>query len=308
MKGYGHMKKRIIAVCVLALMVSVFICGCSNTSPESSENGSEITSEAAADTEETGRYSENIFENITVERDIVYAVKKDHKQADTELKLDIYSPDGDSENNRPVILWVHGGGMYTGGKSESWEPVALLASDFAHKGYVCISIDYRLDPEWEAGGTFNETIKNAAEDVASAVEWVKANAKAYGMDDGKIVLGGYSSGAEIADNFYFSNFLTDEKNTDKSGIKAVISISGNRLFYDTAACSGDENVKCLILHGEADDINPLSDAETFLSQLGKRGEMKTMPGNGHFWLENDEQKAFLEENITEFLLREVIQA
>lgn len=127
------------------------------------------------------------------------------------------------------------------------------------------------------------------------------------MDESKIVLGGYSSGAEIVDNFYFSNFLIDEKEVDKSGIKAVISISGNRLFFDRSACSGDENVKCLILHGESDEINPLSDAETFLSQLGERGEMKTMPGNSHFWLENDEQKAFLEENITEFLLREVTE-
>ena len=123
---------------------------------------------------------------------------------------------------------------------------------------------------------------------------------------GRIILAGYSSGAEIVDNYYFSNFLTDEKTFDKSGIKAVISISGNRLFYDNSACSGDSDVKCLILHGEADDITPLSDAQTFLTQLGDRGEMKTLPGNGHFWLETEEQKSFLLDSITGFLLDEVI--
>lgn len=297
--------RKIIAVCVLALMAPAFICGCGSQNGPVSGVGT--TSVTAAGTEISDRYSENVFEDITVKKDIVYAVKKDSKQTDTELKLDIYSPDGDPETKRPVIIWVHGGGMYTGGKDESWEPVAVLASEFAHKGYVCISIDYRLDPEWEAAGTFNETIKNAAEDVSSAIEWVRENSSTYGTDSGRIVLGGYSSGAEIVDNFYFSNFLVNEKDADKSGVKAVISISGNRLFFDKSACSGDENVKCLILHGESDDINPLSDAETFLSQLGERGEMKTMPGNGHFWLDNDEQTAFLEENITGFLLREVIQ-
>lgn len=58
--------------------------------------------------------------------------------------------------------------------------------------------------------------------------------------------------------------------------------------------------------GEADNVNPLSDAETFLTQLGERGEMKILPDNGHFWIESEEQKAFLKGNITEFLLREVI--
>ena len=119
-------------------------------------------------------------------------------------------------------------------------------------------------------------MKNAAEDVASAVDWVRQNAAKYRMDSARIILAGYSSGAEIVDNYCFSNFLTDEKVYDKSGIKAVISISGNRLFYDNSACSGS-GAKCLILHGEADDINPLSDAQTFLTQLGEKGEMKTLP-------------------------------
>lgn len=299
------MRNRKIKSAYIMAALSLLICGCSGAQTDGQNSSAETP--AAVEAEAADRYSEDIFENIMIDRDIVYAVKKDHKQADTELKLDIYRPDNDTESKRAVIIWVHGGGMFTGSKSESWDPVSVLAEDFAHKGYVCVSIDYRLNPEWESDNSFDTTIKNAAEDVASAVEWVRENAAVYGMDESKIVLGGYSSGAEIADNFYFSNFLTDEKEVDKSGIKAVISISGNRLFFDRSACSGDENVKCLILHGESDEINPLSDAETFLSQLGERGEMKTMPGNSHFWLENDEQKAFLEENITEFLLREVTE-
>lgn len=75
------------------------------------------------------------------------------------------------------------------------------------------------------------------------------------------------------------------------------------MFYDNFACSGDENTKCLILHGDADDINPLSDTEKFLTQLGEQGEMEILLYNNHFWTETDEQKNFLEENITDFLIQ-----
>lgn len=298
-------KKRLLHIFAAAL--SLILCGCAGGNTTNLQSSStEAAETATAPKENTESYSEKIFENILIEQDIVYAVKKDYSQAETRLKLDIYRPEGDTDIKRTVILWLHGGGMYTGSKSESREPAAALAEDFARKGYISVSVDYRLNPEWEATSAFNETIRNAAEDVASAVQWVRENAESYGMDEDRIVLAGYSSGAEIVDNFYFSNYLCDEKTVDKSGIKAVVSISGNRLFFDKAACSGDENTKCLILHGEADEINPLSDAKTFSAQLGEQGELRTMAENGHFWLESDEQKAFLEKNITEFLLREVI--
>ena len=84
-------------------------------------------------------------------------------------------------------------------------------------------------------------------------------------------------------------------------IKAVIPISGNRLFYDGDANSGSGNAPCLIIHGNADDINPCADAQKLLSQLGSKGRMAIMQGNGHMWTENPEQKDFLMKNISAFL-------
>lgn len=252
---------------------------------------------------EVSRYRDNLFPEVTVEQDIVYAQKKDYQDSDVSLALDLYQPQGDTMEQRPVIIWVHGGGMYTGSKNETWDPVAELAVDFAEKGYVSLSIDYRLNLEWEETGAFQETLKDAAEDVGSAVKWVREHASEYQLNPNYIALAGYSSGAEIVDNFYFSNYLVSESDFDKSGVQAVISISGNRLFFDTAACSGDADTKCLILHGDVDDINPLSDAQTFLSQLGDRGVMETLSGNSHYWIQTEEQKIFLKENISQFLLQ-----
>lgn len=306
------MKSNRITVMGSSIIISALIlAGCGNGSPTAEQSAKDEVqtpklSVTNASAETSGRYCEYIFDNIDIKTDIVYAEKKDCLGNDIQLKLDVYQPAEDTVNKRPVIIWVHGGGMYVGSKNESWDPVTFLANAFAEKGYVFVSIDYRLNPEWEASNAFNETIKNAAEDVASSVDWVKKNADEYGIDSSRIIIAGHSAGAEIADNYYYSSFLANDSEYDKSGIKAVISISGNRLFFDGEKCTGNGDAKCLIIHGEEDDINPLGDAETFLSQLDGKGEMITMPQNGHMWTETEEQKEFLIGNITEFLLENVI--
>ena len=299
--------KRIKIMGISLILSALLLSGCKNNTTEGETSApNEVQTSETNVTSESGekddRYSRCIFENVDIASDIVYAKKTDYLGNDIELKLDVYQPAGDTLDKRPVIIWVHGGGMYVGSKSENWDPVSFLADDFAKKGYVFVSIDYRLNPEWEATNAFNETIKNAAQDVASSVEWVKENATEYGIDSNRIIIAGHSAGAEIADNYYFSNYLTPDSEYDKSGVSAVISVSGNRLFYDGKQCTGSGGAKCLIIHGEADDINPLSDAQTFLSQLGDKGITVTMPDNGHTWTETDEQKEFLINTMTEFLL------
>ena len=66
-----------------------------------------------------------------MEADIVYASKKDYLQNDIELKLDVYYPAEETEEKRPAVIWLHGGGMYTGSKNESWwDPTCVLAKTF----------------------------------------------------------------------------------------------------------------------------------------------------------------------------------
>lgn len=240
-------------------------------------------------------------EKLSVSKDLCFSTCNDYKGEPVELKLDVYRMEGARAKKRPVILWVHGGGMYIGSKDASWGLVHHLAEDFVRMGYVFVSMDYRLNPEWEATAAFDATIKDAAIDVASAVDWIKGNALEFGGDPARIILMGHSAGAEIISNYYYSNALVDEAEHDKSAIKAVIPISGNRLFYDGDANSGSGNAPCLIIHGNADDINPCADAQKLLSQLGSKGRMAIMQGNGHMWTENPEQKDFLMKNISAFL-------
>ena len=59
-----------------------------------------------------------------------------------ELFMDIYQPDGDTLNARPLIIWAFGGGFVFGSKTSP--DMVTLSSAFAKRGYVCASIDYRL--------------------------------------------------------------------------------------------------------------------------------------------------------------------
>ncbi|MGK0179593.1 MAG: dipeptidyl aminopeptidase/acylaminoacyl peptidase, partial [Nitrospinales bacterium] len=58
------------------------------------------------------------------------------------LSLDIYKPF--SNTKRPLIIFVHSGGFITGAKDGY--VVTKYCNDFAEKGYVVASVNYRLVP------------------------------------------------------------------------------------------------------------------------------------------------------------------
>ena len=55
---------------------------------------------------------------------------------------DIYTPTGDTQTSRPAMIWVHGGAFAAGDKAKA--PYPKLANEFAQRGYVALSINYRL--------------------------------------------------------------------------------------------------------------------------------------------------------------------
>lgn len=98
-------------------------------------------------------------------------------------RLDVYPQK--SLSGAPVLLYVHGGAWTRGDK----DAVNALPSYAERNGFLLISTGYRLTPEVDAGGQ--------AEDVASAIAWVKENAASYGGDPQRITLVGHSAGAHL---------------------------------------------------------------------------------------------------------------
>ena len=89
------------------------------------------------------RYLDPTFQ-VDVQRDVLYgtASTPDGSGGVVELRLDVYTPRGDTESKRPVFIYSHGGGFAVGDKSEGIE----WATRMAELGYVAASIDYRLGP------------------------------------------------------------------------------------------------------------------------------------------------------------------
>lgn len=88
--------------------------------------------------------------------------------------------------NRPVIIYVHGGAFAGGTRLD----VRDLVRASLQRGYVVVSIDYRLAP----ANPFPQPVW----DVNQAVRWVQAHAAEFGIDPAQVFLWGHSAGATLA--------------------------------------------------------------------------------------------------------------
>ena len=108
--------------------------------------------------------------------------------------LDVY-PLPSSAAAVPVVIWVHGGGWFTGDKANN---MARKVELFNGEGYLLVSLNYRLSPEPKASPDPDRVrFPTHPEDVARADAWVHENAAAYGGDPERIALLGHSAGAHL---------------------------------------------------------------------------------------------------------------
>ena len=164
----------------------------------------------------TSVYANSEWE-VLVEEDIIYGYGLSHESwnsaEDTTLplKLDLYRPDDQSTAKRPVILFIHGGGFRGGSKQQA--QIVQLADYYASRGWVFVSIDYRLADD--RGTVPQEWIDHAQtlpteraqqflamypahRDARAALRWISAHQSMYGLDMDHLTVGGGSAGAIIA--------------------------------------------------------------------------------------------------------------
>jgi acetyl esterase/lipase len=99
-------------------------------------------------------------------------------------RIDVFLPGQDA--NGAGIFFIHGGGWHAGDK-ESWHSVM---EHFCGLGYVCTSAEYHLAPQWK--------LPKQAEDLRTAMAFVKAHADDYGFDPARVAVWGSSAGAHLA--------------------------------------------------------------------------------------------------------------
>ncbi|MBR0692626.1 alpha/beta hydrolase [Bradyrhizobium lablabi] len=159
------------------------------------------------------------YEGVKVERDVKYG------PADRHL-LDVFTP-ATSSSARPVLIYIHGGGLVAGSKRAPGSPFYDNIMLWAVKnGFVGVNATYRLAPAfpWPAG----------AEDMGAIVEWVSEKIGARGGDPARVFLMGQSAGA-----IHVASYVSHPEfhKVKGGGLAGAIMISG---IYDlTASPAGD---------------------------------------------------------------------
>jgi acetyl esterase/lipase len=122
------------------------------------------------------------------ERDIPYRTfSASEGQGATHLLCDVWQPPKDVRPSALAVVYVHGSAWHVGDKDLLTRP---FFRHLAAQGHVVMDIAYRLSPEAD--------IFDMVDDVQHAIAWIKAHTNEYGLDPERIVLGGGSTGGQLA--------------------------------------------------------------------------------------------------------------
>jgi acetyl esterase/lipase len=225
-----------------------------------------------------------------IERDVTYG-----QAAGVDLKLDIYHPKGATEELRPAVVYVHGGGWRAGDKGGG--AGALAIPELIQRGYLVVSINYRLAPEFK----FPAQI----EDTSCAIRYLRAHATELKLDPNRIGVWGGSAGGHLGALLGTmdakAGFDTSGGWTNQSSrVQAVVDMFGpadltarvagpqketltSQVF---GAKSDDDDIlrraspvtyvskddpPFLILHGDQDKLVPMAQSEKLQAALEKAG-------------------------------------
>ncbi|MFI7601411.1 alpha/beta hydrolase [Actinoplanes sp. NPDC049681] len=154
-----------------------------------------------------------------VHRDLPYG-------ADARQRLDVHTaPDA---ADRPVLVFVHGGGFVAGDKTLPGSPFYDHIGGWASRHQlVAVTMTYRLAPEhrWPAG----------AQDVADAVAWIHEHIAEHGGDPDRIVLMGHSAGGA-----HVAGYLAGQAGTPMTGVASAVLMSA---FFDPAPVQDQPTIR-----------------------------------------------------------------
>lgn len=108
--------------------------------------------------------------------------------------LDVSTPPAGTDDcsDRPLVVWVHGGGWAGGDKTEFMDDKVRL---FGEAGFVFASINYRLTDTTLTPPSPRYPVHN--EDAATAVAWLVQHARKLGVDPHRVAVLGHSAGGGI---------------------------------------------------------------------------------------------------------------
>lgn len=114
------------------------------------------------------------------------------------LNLSIWTPAASPAERLPVMVWIHGGGFFSGSSDEGRHEGTAIAT----RGVVLVDINYRLGvlgflahPELTAESGRQASGNYGLMDQIAALRWVQQNIGAFGGDAANVTIFGESAGS-----------------------------------------------------------------------------------------------------------------
>ncbi|KAI0284358.1 Alpha/Beta hydrolase protein [Russula aff. rugulosa BPL654] len=192
------------------------------------------------------------------------------------LTLNIIRPSGtDKDSSLPVMVWIYGGGFYSGASS-LYDGTPFVEQSVARgTPIVFVSMNYRVGPLGFPQGP--EAVRRGAlnlglHDQWAALEWVQKNIASFGGDPHKVTVFGESAGALSASHHYLNeNFSTVARAAIfQSGTASTLPVfdgyratpSWNLFAKNTRSCataSPNDTFPCLV-SADSSDLRASLDA------------------------------------------------
>ncbi len=249
---------------------------------------------------------------ISAQLNITFANVVDWKGNNVALKLDAHYPtlSVDTLPLRPLILLVHGSGLVSGDKVN----YTRVCKEFAKRGFVAITINYRLGVNCNTDSISEEKAKyRVQQDINAAFRYVAQNASLLRVDTSWMFIGGGSAGSVASLGVVYisqtewnaftpslQSLLGDLNNsgnnlTNKFSIKGVFNDWGAML---KTSIQPSEMLPMVAFHGDADNTVAIDSTfgggcihvdksygsralHNLLVENGICSDLSVKPGGGH---------------------------
>ena len=212
-------------------------------------------------------FTDTVYQ-IQTSYDIVFGNQVDFAGNQRDLFMDISTPTNDNPGlcKRPLLIAIHGGAWIAGDKSEN--NISRIREDFAKRGYVTASINYRLGQfnthqanncnvqafglEWNClnMGDTSEWYRGyyrGIQDANSAIRYLVNHASTYQINTDQIFLVGESAGGFIAMG---AGFIDDVNEIPQNLVGMYPDIQAPNTMYEQACVQGynlDTNIASMNL-------------------------------------------------------------
>ena len=182
-----------INLVIISLVLVIILSGCQST-----QNNSKIIAGAF----NASTQIQKKFIDMHAPKDIL-VIDNIHYSEHPKLSFDLYQPENIADiGDRPVVVWIHGGGWISGSKDHARGYYKRLAE----QGFSVIAVEYQFAP--------NEVYPQQLLQIDQALAFISKNAGQYHINANEIYLAGDSAGANMAS--HYAALLTNPQFSEQS--------------------------------------------------------------------------------------------